>query len=78
MFTVYAIYSEKIDCIYIGQTSNLEQRLRSHNEYAKGFTARADDWIIIYSEEYSTRTEALKRERQLKTGSGRRFLRDLL
>ena len=78
MCTVYALYSKSIDKLYIGQTSDLQQRLISHREFNQGFTARADDWRIIYSEEYSTRTEALKRERQLKSGGGKRFLRDLL
>ncbi|WP_084163758.1 GIY-YIG nuclease family protein [Olivibacter sitiensis] len=29
-FTVYALYSEKHDKIYIGFTSNLAERLKSH------------------------------------------------
>ena len=78
MFTVYAIYSKKIDRFYIGQTSNLEQRLRSHREFDKGFTSRADDWKLIYSEEVNTRPEALKREKQLKSGNGRYFLKSFL
>ena len=32
MYTVYVLYSEEHDKIYIGYTSNLEQRLKSHNE----------------------------------------------
>ncbi|WP_084328472.1 GIY-YIG nuclease family protein [Indibacter alkaliphilus] len=31
MFTVYALYSPAFDKIYVGFTSNLEQRLLSHN-----------------------------------------------
>ncbi len=78
MFTVYAIYSAKLDKLYIGQTSDLEQRLISHRDYNKGFTAHMDDWKLIYSEEVPTREEALRREKQLKTGGGKRFLRGLL
>ena len=75
MFTVYAIYSKSIDRIYIGQTSDLELRLRNHREFNKGFTARANDWEVIHTEEVESRREALKREKQLKTSAGRRFLR---
>ena len=78
MFTVYAIYSSKIDRFYIGQTSNLERRLLSHREFSVGFTARANDWELIYSERVGTIEEARKREKQLKSGGGRRFLRGLL
>jgi len=58
MFTVYVIYSSKIDRFYVGQTSNLEQRLRSHREFSKGFTARADYWKLVYSEQHATRRQA--------------------
>jgi len=34
MFTVYALYSESSDKIYIGYTSDLEARMLSHNELA--------------------------------------------
>jgi putative endonuclease len=78
MFTVYAIYSKAIDNIYVGQTSDLAARLKSHKEYNKGFTARADDWQLIYFEEFENRSLALKREKQLKSGNGRVFLRSLL
>lgn len=78
MFTVYAIYSKSIDKIYIGQTSDIDARLQSHREFNKGFTARASDWELIHSEEVWSRTEALRREKQLKSGNGRLFLRSLL
>jgi len=35
MFTVYVLYSDDYDKIYIGYTSNLEQRLLSHNKSGK-------------------------------------------
>ncbi|MFO7826670.1 MAG: GIY-YIG nuclease family protein [Cyclobacterium sp.] len=41
MFTVYALYSEKFDKIYIGFTSDLQKRLISHNELGtKGWTIK--------------------------------------
>jgi putative endonuclease len=78
VYIVYALYSECIDRLYIGQTKDLNQRLRSHREFNRGFTARANDWKLIFYEDVTTRSEAIRRERQLKTGSGKRFLRDLL
>ncbi len=32
MYTVYVLYSEKYEKNYVGYTSNIEQRLLSHNE----------------------------------------------
>jgi len=79
MFTTYVLYSEKHDKIYIGYTSNLQQRLISHNELAtKGWTIKFRPWKLIYKEEYETKSEAMKREKQLKSYKGRTFIRDLI
>lgn len=79
MFTVYVLYSEKYNKIYIGYTSNIEQRLLSHNELeTKGFTLRYKPWKLIYSEVFSEKSEAMKREKQLKTARGRAFIWSLV
>jgi len=79
MFTTYVLYSEKHDKIYIGYTSNLQQRLISHNELAtKGWTIKFRPWKLIYKEEYETKSEAMKREKQLKSYKGRTFIRNLI
>jgi len=72
MFIVYGLYSKKYDKIYIGYTSNMEQRLLSHNELEqKGWTMKYRPWEIIYTEIHTTKVEAMKREKQLKTAKGR-------
>ena len=79
MFTVYALYSPTYNKIYIGYTSNLKERLLSHNEYAtKGYTIRYRPWEVIYTEDYKTKKEAIDRERQLKSAKGREFIWDLV
>jgi len=75
MYTVYALYAPKHDKIYIGYTSNLEQRLLSHNKLGKkGWTIKFRPWELAYSEEVESKTEAMKREKQLKTARGREFV----
>ncbi|MES2516251.1 MAG: GIY-YIG nuclease family protein [Bacteroidota bacterium] len=79
MFTVYALYSEKYDKIYIGYTSNIEQRMLSHNELGtKGYTLRYRPWKLIYSERFPDKVSAMKREKELKSGKGREFIRSLI
>ena len=79
MFTVYVLYSEKYNKIYIGYTSNIEQRLLSHNELeTKGYTLRYRPWKLIYTEVFSEKSEAMKREKQLKTAKGREFIWNLV
>ena len=79
MFTVYVLYSQKFDKIYVGMTSNLEERFKSHNELAKkGWTMHFRPWEIIYHEILDSKADALKREKQLKSASGRIFIRSLI
>ena len=78
MVLVYALYSPKFNRIYIGQTSNLDQRLSDHKKGYSKATSFTNDWEVIYSEEYLTRSEAFKRERQLKTAKGRSYLWEII
>ena len=77
MYTVYILYSEKYDKIYIGYTSNLEQRILSHNVLSKkGWTVKFRPWKVIYTEEFNEKGAALKREKALKSSRGRDFIRN--
>ena len=72
MFTVYVLYSSNHDKIYVGFTSSLEERLRSHNELAsKGWTIRYRPWVVIHTEVFSEKSEATRREKALKSSRGR-------
>jgi len=78
MFYTYALYSKSYNKIYIGMTSNMEKRLFAHNNLPKGWTAKFRPWIVIHSETFETKSEALKREKQLKTSKGREFIWDIV
>jgi putative endonuclease len=78
MFYVYVIYSEKIRKNYTGHTDDIERRVFEHNNGLLGkYTRGKGPWKLIYSEEYATRAEAMKREKELKTGKGRDFLKQI-
>ena len=66
MYFCYILYSEKLDKFYIGATGNLEGRLIRHNSSDKGFTSTGKPWELKYSEKFSDKTSAIKRELQLK------------
>ena len=79
MFIVYVLYSPSFNKTYTGCTSDLSARFLSHNQLAKkGYTVRYRPWIILYTEVYSNKSEALKREKELKTGKGREFIKQLV
>ena len=53
--------------LYVGETSDLATRERHHNEGRGGsYTAKRRPVQIVYAEHYSSREEALRRERQIK------------
>ena len=69
----------KYNKIYIGYTSNIEQRLLSHNELeTKGYTLKYRPWKLIYTEVFFEKLEAMKREKQLKSAKGREFIWNLV
>ncbi|GAB1348132.1 hypothetical protein MASR1M107_03430 [Ignavibacteriales bacterium] len=78
MFYVYILYSKSIDRYYIGQTKNLRDRLTRHNNSSTRFTSRAKDWEIVFTEEFPTRSEAMKRESQIKCQKSRKFIEELI
>ena len=68
---------EKFDKIYIGYSSDLIDRFHSHNTLSsKGFTSKYRPWEVVYVEFLETKKEAMKREQQLKTSAGKRFVRE--
>ena len=77
MITVYVLYSENHMKFYTGCTSDLDKRILSHNELGtKGWTIKYRPWKLIYTEVFSDKSLALKREKELKSGKGRAFIKN--
>ena len=69
-YIVYAIYSKSLDIIYVGQTNDIEKRLKIHLKGYSKYTSRANDWKLFYTESKESRTDVVIRERQLKSSRG--------
>ena len=79
MHFVYVLYSGQHDAIYIGYSQNPQQRLLSHNHPDnKGWTSRHKPWELIHTEAFDLKSEALQREKELKSHQGRKFIRRTL
>lgn len=55
--------------LYIGQTNNLEKRIKEHqnkNSKSAKYIRYFKSFTLVYEGKYSSRTEAMKREWQLK------------
>ena len=75
MYLVYILKSIKNNKRYIGYTSKqLFKRLNEHDTGSNKWTRKNGSFVIMYFEEYQTKTEAIKREKFLKSGQGRKFL----
>ena len=77
MYKVYAIKSKNRNYIYVGLTSNLEERLQRHNSGREKTTRTYWPFELIYLEDQPTREEARKREKYLKSGVGKEFLKKI-
>jgi len=79
MYVVYVLYSSSFDKTYIGYSSDLIDRFKSHNYLAtKGYTIKYRPWEVIHVEFFEIKSDALKREKQLKTSRGRSFIKMLI
>ncbi|MEO1257666.1 MAG: GIY-YIG nuclease family protein [Bacteroidota bacterium] len=79
MFHTYILYSEDIDRYYIGYCGHdLESRLRAHLSNHKGFTAKAKDWKVAHVETFTSKKEAMDRERQIKKWKSRKMVEALI
>ena len=77
MFYVYAISSIAKNYIYVGLTSNIDERIKRHNGLRERTTKFYAPFKLIYTEEVKTRIEARVREKYWKSGIGKEKLRSL-
>ena len=77
-YWVYVLKSERDGIRYIGSTQDVNKRLIRHNRGECRFTKGHRPWAIAYQEKVRSRKQAIKRERLLKSGAGRKILEDLL
>lgn len=79
MYWVYLLECRDDKSWYIGFTSDLRKRLDAHlSRKGARTTKRKKNWKLIYCEGYIDIKDAQGRERFLKSGSGRRFLKKQL
>jgi putative endonuclease len=79
MYFVYVLENKQDASLYIGSTSNLKRRLLEHFSGRGGRTTKIKkSWKLIYFEGYVLRQDALGREKFLKGGSGRKYLKKQL
>ncbi len=71
LFYVYVLRSETTGRRYTGSCHDVAVRLREHNAGQSKSTRASRPWVLIHTEEFTTRAQAVRRELYLKTGAGR-------
>ena len=77
MYFVYAIKSRKRKYIYVGITNNINRRINQHQNGKEQTTRAYSPFDIVLTEVLETRERARAREKYLKSGSGKEFLKGL-
>ena len=75
MYTVYALKSKLKNYIYVGMTTDLADRVKRHNDGREKTTRPYRPFELIYKEIHFTRKDARIRQKYLKSGVGKEFLR---
>jgi putative endonuclease len=75
MFYVYVIRSEKDGRFYVGMCMDLARRIREHNAGKRFSTKGYCPWKLFFAEEFPTRAAAREREKSLKGGAGKEFIK---
>ena len=78
MYSLYIIYSKKLDKYYTGSSDNPEKSLQQHNWKRSPSTKAGVPWELVYSEKFSTRSEAVKREYEIKRKKSRKYIEFLI
>jgi putative endonuclease len=75
MYYIYVLQSLKDSRFYTGYTNNLKRRLKEHNNGLVFSTKHKRPLKLIYYEYGGTEEDAIRRERCLKSGQGKKYLR---
>ncbi|MBU1885672.1 GIY-YIG nuclease family protein [Patescibacteria group bacterium] len=78
MYFIYILQSQIDQSYYIGYSQDPKKRLLAHNNGLTKYTKRKKPWVLKYIESYSSKRDALKREKQLKNWKSSKAIAKLI
>ncbi len=78
MYYTYILFSQKLNRYYTGSTEDVERRLQQHNWSRTPSTKAGIPWELVYKEKYETKSEAVKREYEIKRRKSRKYIEFLI
>lgn len=76
-YSVYVLYSEKYKKHYTGFTSNLENRVLSHNELGKDWTAKYRPWKLVFTKDFDSKKRRYRLRKMVENWSWQRFYKNI-
>ena len=78
MYYTYILQSQKNGKYYTGSCQVIDMRLERHNAGATPSTKPGRPWKLVYSESFENNSDALKREREIKSKKSRKYIEYLI
>jgi len=75
MYYTYVLKSKKDGKLYVGFCEDLKKRFKEHQLGLVKTTKNKQPLVLIYYEACNNKIDAINREKQLKTGFGRAYLK---
>ncbi|SDI31435.1 GIY-YIG nuclease family protein [Winogradskyella thalassocola] len=78
MYTTYILYSKSKNRFYVGHSADLKDRLKRHNTGRSKSTKSGFPWTVVYTKEFTTKSEAYQYEMYVKKQKSSEFIRTLI
>ena len=72
------LLSDTLNKYYIGSCQDIQKRLQDHLNSRSKFTKVVKDWELKYYETFETRSDAMKRELQIKKMKSSKYIESLI
>ncbi|HOI30699.1 MAG TPA: GIY-YIG nuclease family protein [Melioribacteraceae bacterium] len=76
LFTTYILFSQSKNKYYVGHTNDFSRRIIEHNSGQNKSTKFGAPWILVFSKEFFSNSEAIRLETKIKKRGIGRFLSD--
>lgn len=74
MYYVYILYSKSLDRFYTGQSGDVGDRFIRHNQGRSKSTKGGRPGRLVYAEQFETRSQAVRREQEIKDKKSRFYI----
>src|SRR5260221_183954 len=78
IYDVYILISQKDNSFYIGQTNNIDDRLKRHNAGQERYTKTKVPWKLFWFIQVPSRSEAMRLERNIKNLKSRKRILEFI